>query len=423
MSTIATHNGSQVSQDHNRRKDKVVSKEPHINPSGIHEIWHDEDIRSVYHKLFDGALNLYNARQTREERKIKDYYRKVAQSDIQHPVYEMIVGVYPGKGEHIDAVTQKSILKAYADDWSRRNPNLYMCGAYYHADEQGEPHIHIDYIPVAHGYKRGMDTQNGLVKALGEQGFTKDGRTTAQIKWERSENAYLEHLCNERGITVEHPQADKGVKHAEKELYIANKQLDAAQKEVATLTRRLDNARNTLEQANTLTDIAKAELKATEDAVTDAEDKKELAQRLALDKAREYKELTGELDKASQELDKLTQFVELTKDTLFNLQNEIHATDTDKLNTLKDIFGENEIENIIELAHQEQGQNLADIINIQRDIISNGYDKDKMDRYYDLVDTAYNEDALWDWIDYSVFDYNDYAAHIEERNRGDDIER
>ena len=94
----------------------------------------------------------------------------------------MIIGVY---GKEVDDDTGKQIMRDFVDSWKERNPNLDMIGAYYHADEQGKnPHVHIDYIPVAHGYRRGLDTQNGLVKALGEMGIQKNGRSTAQIQWE-----------------------------------------------------------------------------------------------------------------------------------------------------------------------------------------------------------------------------------------------
>ena len=36
----------------------------------------NENIKAVYHRLFDEALERYNAKQTRSDRKIKNYYRK-----------------------------------------------------------------------------------------------------------------------------------------------------------------------------------------------------------------------------------------------------------------------------------------------------------------------------------------------------------
>ena len=118
----------------------------------------------------------------------------------------------------------------FVDEWSTMNPNLELIGAYYHADEQGEPHVHLDYIPVAEGYTRGLKTQNGLVKALEQQGFEKDGKRTAQIQWEARENKRLEQICNKHGLTVDHPR--NGLEHVEKELYIKKQELSAVQGQI-----------------------------------------------------------------------------------------------------------------------------------------------------------------------------------------------
>ena len=38
-----------------------------------------EDIKAVYHELFDEALERYNAKQKRSDRKIENYYEKIRQ--------------------------------------------------------------------------------------------------------------------------------------------------------------------------------------------------------------------------------------------------------------------------------------------------------------------------------------------------------
>lgn len=45
------------------------------------------------------------------------------------------------------------------------NPNLYLFNCVLHLDE-ATPHLHIDYIPMAKGYKKGMGTRNSISKAL-----------------------------------------------------------------------------------------------------------------------------------------------------------------------------------------------------------------------------------------------------------------
>ena len=226
--TISTHNGSSVAREHNVRNEKVVSKESHIDPNGVHEIWHDEKVRSAYERLFGQAQADYNAKQTRADRRIDNYYNEVCKDAKKHTCYEMIIGIY-GTNENgtplCSAEQGKAIMREFVEDWRQRNPNLEMIGAYYHADEQGEPHVHIDYIPVAHGYERGMETQTGLVKALKEQGFEKQGKATAQIQWEARENAFLDQLCRQHGLEVEHPK-EKNRKHVETETFKAQKELE-----------------------------------------------------------------------------------------------------------------------------------------------------------------------------------------------------
>ena len=228
--TISTHNGTSIAVDHNKRNPNVVSKEPHIDPQGHFEVWHHENVRDAYIRIFGDALETYNAKQTRDDRKIKSYYNAVENDAKKHTAYEMIIGVY-GKDENGTPICSEkdsySILKEFVDGWKERNPNLELIGAYFHADEpEAGLHCHIDYVPVAHGYSRGLETQNGLVKALGEMGFEKKGKITAQIQWEARENKFLEQLCNERGYEVDHPQKGQG-KHLKTELYKLEKRLES----------------------------------------------------------------------------------------------------------------------------------------------------------------------------------------------------
>ena len=228
--TIATHNGTKMSREHNIRNRNVTDKEKHIDRNGIHETGYDEKIRVAYQRIFGEAVAKYNEKQTREDRKITNYFRDVCKDASKNPAYELIVGVY---NPDVPTELKKEILKEYFDTWKARNPNLILIGAYYHFDEEGkDPHIHLDYIPIGHGYKKGMEMQVGLNRALWEQdGFSTTNRhDTAQVKWEKKENAYLESLCVARGLTVAHPMRDKA-KHIETEEYKALKRIETAKEE------------------------------------------------------------------------------------------------------------------------------------------------------------------------------------------------
>jgi len=123
----------------------------------------------------------------------------------------MIVGVY---GKDSTPQQKKEILWDFASTWQKRNPNLIMIGCYYHYDEIDpvtkritEQHLHIDYVPVAQ-CERGMKLQNALDRGLGQQGIEcgTSIHETRQILWEKRENAYLEELCRQRGIEVQHEE-------------------------------------------------------------------------------------------------------------------------------------------------------------------------------------------------------------------------
>ena len=277
--TISTHNGSVVHREHNVRNERVTSKQKHIYPEGTvkpngqiahSEIWLDETVKHAYHRLFDRAQDDFNAKQTRADRKIADYYTQVKNDKVQHPAYEMIIGVY---GDDLPESTCKDIMKTFVDEWSIRNPNLELIGAYYHADEEGKnPHVHIDYIPVAHGYKKGMETQAGLVKAFGEQGFyTKSGKQTAQIQWEARENRVLDAICREYDIEVEHPK-EQGRKHLDTEQYKAQERLKQTELEVNKADRIITAKTSQIERLNEQADRAKARRRISRKRVTISRD-------------------------------------------------------------------------------------------------------------------------------------------------------
>lgn len=347
--TISTHNGSTAHREHNVRNEKVVSKEKHIDPNGEHEIWHDEKPRDAYERIFGDAVREYNEKQKREERKIRDYYNHTSKDAKKHPVYEMIVGVYPEKGKFIDEDIQKEILKEFTDGWQERNPNLELIGAYYHADEQGEPHVHIDYVPVAHGYTKGMETQTGLVKALGEQGFEKVGKLTAQIQWEKSENNHLQKLCEKRGLIVEHP-LEENRQHLETSVYKANKSLESAIDNVKELEDEIDIRRARINKLDKKIEKG-IELK---NKAFDKSYKKDKSKSYTYDKSllnevrslqKEHKEYVKENNYTQEDIQlEFERAEDLKKDA-----QEIYD-EAEKLKNQYEILKENEIEHIKNLA-------------------------------------------------------------------------
>ena len=108
----------------------------------------NENIKDVYHELFDEALARYNEKQTRSDRIIDDYYEKICSGKQEKPFHEIILQI--GNKDDMGAKTKDGqlaakILDEYMQDFKRRNPALRVFSAHLHMDE-ATPHLHIDFM-------------------------------------------------------------------------------------------------------------------------------------------------------------------------------------------------------------------------------------------------------------------------------------
>lgn len=174
-----------------------------------------ENLKDCYEKLFGQALEEYNSKQKRSDRKIHDYYQHVKKSKTLDLQREFIVGVgskadwdnftkdlTEKHGEEVAEFVRKEagkILAEYVDGFQRRHPNLYVYNAAVHLDEKGHPHAHFNVIPVATGYKRGLAMQPSFKKALENEGYLEKGRhQLKQFKDEETE--ILANMLKEFGF-------------------------------------------------------------------------------------------------------------------------------------------------------------------------------------------------------------------------------
>ena len=173
-----------------------------------------ESLRDAYEKCFGQALRDYNAAQKRKDRQKDDYLKEIENSgNKEKTFYENIVQIGKKTDTHVvdenGTLTEEAkaaivVLDQYARMFQERNPNLYLFNCVMHLDE-ATPHLHIDYIPVAHGYKNGMRTRNSLTKAFQQMGFAKavSRKQNETVAWQEREREYLTELCREQGIEIE----------------------------------------------------------------------------------------------------------------------------------------------------------------------------------------------------------------------------
>lgn len=137
------------------------------------------DIKDVYHDLFDDALNAYNTKQKRKDRKIDDYYKHVQKSKNLDLQREFIVAVgNKADWEKLSFEEKQEVgeaLARYVRDFNERHDNMTIYNAIVHLDESGAPHAHFNVVPTATGYKNGLAVQPSFRKALEQEGFGPSG--------------------------------------------------------------------------------------------------------------------------------------------------------------------------------------------------------------------------------------------------------
>lgn len=186
---------------HNSRQFKAANVDP--ERTSLNRRYCNRNIKKVYEELFGEALEKYNAKQTRSDRKIKNYYEKIRTSKQEKPFTELVMQI----GNHEDTNAQSEfgakaaeILDEYMKGFQERNPHLRVFSAYMHMDES-TPHLHIDFVPFTTGSKRGLETRVSLKSALAQQGIT--GGTKYETEWSvftRREKEQLAEIMERHGI-------------------------------------------------------------------------------------------------------------------------------------------------------------------------------------------------------------------------------
>ena len=157
-------------QKHNNRTQKETTKNVNHDLTFLNVTMLDEDIRSIYHMLFDSSLKKYNAKQKRNDRKIKDYYSKIANSKQEKLFHELVVSI----GNISNAIRgdiSNEIYTEFLKKFIDSNPQMKVFGAYIHHDEIGTVHMHLDYVPFSIVNKRGLEIRVSNDKAIEQTGY------------------------------------------------------------------------------------------------------------------------------------------------------------------------------------------------------------------------------------------------------------
>ena len=320
------------SVNHNSRKFHAKNTDP--ERSCLNVEYCNENVKDVYHELFDEALTRYNEKQTRSDRRIDDYYEKIRSGKQEKPFHEIILQI--GDKDNMGAKTENGrlaakVLDKYMRDFQRRNPTLRVFSAYLHMDE-ATPHLHIDFVPYTTGSKRGLDTRVSLKQALSALGFKGGTRRETELnQWVAYEKEQLAAVMLEHGIEWE----KKGTH--ENHLSVLDFEKKERAKEVAELEQSISDGKERLSdiqiqhrKAVQETEQIRQKGEAIRQEVSELSETSDLLKEQATTLAEDKKKLLSDNVKLEKQQKKLQQDIEKMVQSKAVIERNIHAYDEDE---------------------------------------------------------------------------------------------
>lgn len=320
------------SVNHNSKKFHAKNTDP--ERSCLNVEYCNENVKDVYHELFDEALAWYNEKQTRSDRRIDDYYEKIRSGKQEKPFHEIILQI--GDKDNMGAKTENGqlaakVLDKYMRDFQRRNPTLRVFSAYLHMDE-ATPHLHIDFVPYTTGSKRGLDTRVSLKQALSALGFKGGTRRETELnQWVAYEKEQLAAVMLEHGIEWE----KKGTH--EKHLSVLDFEKKEWAKEVAELEQSIFDGKERLSdiqiqhrKAVQETEQIRQKGEAIRQEVSELSKTSDLLKEQATTLAEDKKKLLSDNVKLEKQQKKLQQDIEKMVQSKAVMERNIHAYDEDE---------------------------------------------------------------------------------------------
>ena len=367
------------------------------------------DIEQVYHELFDEALAEYNARQTRKDRCIKNYYEHIDRSKQEKPFYELIFQIGNTEDTHCgtpESALATKALTEFLQGFQKRNPHIRVFNAVIHLDEE-TPHIHIVFVPFATEQKRGLSTRNTLTGALEQQGFKGEGKmNTCSKLWVDSEKQALAEIMNGYGIEWE----QLGTHEQHLDVLDYKKKMRA--REVAVLENKVECTQHLLENTQTILDDADTALKQLD---TEFAEKSEAVEKLdseLADKNAELSEITNKLtvnrEMLKESAEKVSALMEIdnieVKRKALSDKVTLSADDYEKVADLarKQIVSEKNNRDMIETVsrltteNDELLQDVAKLREINKTLVSEKSALQKtVDRLRDTLRSVQEEVGYW----------------------------
>ena len=308
------------------------------------------DVRDLYLQEFEQAKLEYNEKQTREDRKIKDYFNKISQDRQRDLACEIIIELGDMDfWKNKDMIYKKKMSDVYNEqvkDLMKVVPEFKVANAVIHYDETS-PHMHIIGVPVKEDYKKGMKKQ--VAKS---QIFTKSSLKVIQdemskccIKsynkfYEKNSELKKKQKGRNKDIAVEdmtdYREVKKQYEKKEKKLAEANKQTNKLDNTTKDITQILDNLKPAKFNKNNMV-ISNEDVEKIKNFTKDVQDTTKTV-RSVNDLNMAIKDFEYSSFEIAKENRSLKYQIELNNDEIINLKSELSAKDKiiNKLQTEKE---------------------------------------------------------------------------------------
>ena len=242
------------------------------------------DVKQVYLDEFEKARLEYNNKQTREDRKIEDYFKKVcdSQNDI---ACEIIIELgdmdFWNDKDNEYRLKMIDVYNEQVKDLIKVVPTFKIANATIHFDETS-PHMHIVGVPIIENCTRGMKKQVGKSKIFTKTSLTEiqDKMRNACIKSfnkfydidfklkEKQKGRNQDINVNEMG---NYRKIKKQLEQKEQKLEKANKQTKKLDTDSANINEILDNLKLMLMNKNNMV-ISSEDVQKIKDFTKDVKD-------------------------------------------------------------------------------------------------------------------------------------------------------
>ena len=302
LKKINNHNHRNFKKSYNEDLDLSRSKD-NIILVGSKDI--AKDIEKLYKEEFDEAVYNYNQKQKRADRKIINYLDKVSEDNKKNVAIEMILQMGDKEDwQNASLEDKKKMAEVFKKGLEvLESKGLRVGNAVIHLDE-ASPHCHIVAVPVAKGFKTGMEKQVSAKAVLEKKKLYELRKELDEKLIDEYNKTYDKNLIKreEKGIIDKHldpseykevkPIVDELVKTVDKNIALAQvkENLSNKDKEIKELKEKINNRDEKILEYKTSVRNNNEDIEKAKEEAEKKEKEKEEAEAILLQKQKALEE-------------------------------------------------------------------------------------------------------------------------------------